>query len=68
MHSQELQDTILAHHGDLFRRHETGHFATLRITDGQVALGSVVAAPFGVAFQLDLAPFTPLDRWSFDAG
>jgi hypothetical protein len=68
MHSQALQDTVLTHHPDLYRPHETGHFATLRITDGQVALGSVVAAPFGVAFQLDLAPFTPLDRWSFDAG
>jgi hypothetical protein len=68
MHSAALQEQILTHHGDLYRRHETGGFATLRITNGQIAVGSITSAPFGVGFELDLAPFTPLDQWHFDPG
>jgi len=59
---EDVQDAVLDAHGDLYRRHEEG-FATLAIEDGQVDLGSVVEAPFGVDPALDTSRFTPLDRW-----
>jgi hypothetical protein len=68
MHSPAVQEQVLTHHADLYRPHETGHFATLRISNGQIAVGSVVNAPFGVGFELDLAPFTSLKEWRFDPG
>jgi hypothetical protein len=68
MHAPALQQQILTHHPDLYRPHETGHFPTLRITNGQIAVNSVTNAPFGVGFELDLSPFTPLDQWHFDPG
>jgi hypothetical protein len=68
MHFPALQEQVLAHHGDLYRPHETGHFATLRITDGQITVGSLIDAPFGVGFELDLTPFTPMSAWRFDPG
>ncbi|HEY7116131.1 MAG TPA: hypothetical protein VH475_06080 [Tepidisphaeraceae bacterium] len=68
MHSPAVQEQVLAHHGDLFRRHETGGFATLNVSNGHLATGSVVDAPFGVAFELDTTQFTPLRDWRFDPG
>jgi hypothetical protein len=41
------QDTTLAAHGDLYARHREG-FPCLQIRDGQLALGSLNNAPFGV--------------------
>ncbi len=43
-----LQRTMLEHHPDLYRRSPRG-WPTLRIEEGSIALGSVLAAPFGVA-------------------
>ncbi len=54
------QDATADAHGDLYRRHDQG-FTCLRIEDGRIALGTTSAAPFGVAFEPDLSPFTPLD-------
>ena len=53
------QQATLDAHGDLYRAHEDG-FACLRIDGGRLDLGSVNAAPFGVAPALDPAIFTPL--------
>jgi hypothetical protein len=66
MHSPQLQEQMLTHHGDLYRQHETGHFPTLNIHDGLLDVGSVVDAPFGLAFPLDTNTFTPLRGWKFD--
>jgi hypothetical protein len=55
------QDATLEAHGDLYRRHEDG-FACLRIEQGRIELGSVNAAPFGVAPALDPSVFEPLQN------
>ena len=62
----DIQAAVLARHADLYRRHERG-FTTVDVRAGRVAVGSVVAAPFGVGFALDPARFTPVDAWRFDA-
>ncbi|MEQ9409943.1 MAG: enolase C-terminal domain-like protein [Fuerstiella sp.] len=48
MFGRSQQEQVLKDHPDLFGRHKTG-FAAVRIRDGRLALGSVNAAPFGVA-------------------
>jgi hypothetical protein len=53
------QESTLAAHGDLYRRHEQG-FAALRIVDGRIDLGTVNAAPFGVAPVFDPSVFERL--------
>jgi hypothetical protein len=68
MHSAEVQQQVLQAHPDLFRPHETGGFATLAVRDGHLDVGSVVDAPFGVAFDLDTSRFTPVSEWRFDPG
>ncbi|MGH8020965.1 MAG: hypothetical protein ACREIA_22315 [Opitutaceae bacterium] len=50
----DLQAAMLAHHGDLYTRSEKG-WPRIAINVGELALGSVNAAPFGVG----LLPFTP---------
>jgi hypothetical protein len=65
MHSKDVQDAILTHHGDLYRKHESGGFATLSVKGGTIDVGSVVDAPFGVGFELDVSKFTPLGDWKF---
>jgi hypothetical protein len=35
-----------------------------RVTSGQMEIGSVVDAPFGVAFEPDLSQFTPRAEWN----
>lgn len=50
------QSSVLTNHGDLYERHRAG-FATLSIHAGQIQLGSVNAAPFGVQPLFDPACF-----------
>jgi hypothetical protein len=52
----DWQDAILTTHGDLYTRHRDG-FASLRVREGQVALGSVNAAPLGVTPLFDPSRF-----------
>jgi hypothetical protein len=47
---------VLADHGDLYTRHRDG-FASLRIVEGRVALGSVNTAPLGVKTLFDPSRF-----------
>ena len=54
------QDAVLGAHGDIYSRHPEG-FARLHIAGGQVQLGTVNAAPFGVAPLLDPSCFTAVD-------
>ena len=51
--SAALQAHALARHGDLFVRSEQG-WPRVNVRDGRIALGTVNAAPFGVAGDLDL--------------
>jgi len=53
-----IQEQTLRAHNDLYRRHQ-GAFATLDIRDGQIDVGSVVDAPFGIGFELDPTAFSP---------
>jgi hypothetical protein len=62
----DLQQTVLKHHGDVYRLHERG-FPTLDIRGGKIAVGSVVDAPFGMDFVFDPSRFTPLENWSFES-
>jgi hypothetical protein len=63
----ELQEQVLAVHGDLYRRHPDG-FPTLDVDSGRVTIGSTVDAPFGRAVDLDPGRFTPLSAWTPDTG
>jgi hypothetical protein len=61
-----IQRDALRYHGDLYTRHADG-FPTVNVRDGAIDIGSVVDAPFGVAFEPDLTDFTPLRDWRFES-
>ena len=62
----DLAEQTLAAHGDLYSRH-AGGFPTLRIRGGAAQIGSVVDAPFGVAFLPDLDSLTRPEDWQFES-
>jgi len=62
---QSIQREILHWHGDLYARHLDG-FPVVSVKGGRVDIGSLVEAPFGTAFEPDLAEFTPAGDWSFE--
>jgi hypothetical protein len=66
MFPDEVQQSVLRAHGDVYRRHERG-FPTVDIRDGRMSIASTVAAPLGVGFDLDTDRFTPLDEWKFES-
>ncbi len=66
MYPPEVQAQVLACHGDLYRCHERG-FPTLSIRKGRIRVDSVMDAPFGLSFLLDISRFTPLEDWSVDS-
>lgn len=66
MFPSAVQQSVLENHGDLYHQHAAG-YATLKVQGGSVAVGSVVEAPLGVAFDLDVSLFTPVDDWTFDS-
>jgi hypothetical protein len=47
---ETLQEQMLAHHPDLYRRSREG-WPSLKIEDGMLSVESVAAAPFGVGFE-----------------
>ena len=59
------QSALLTSHDDLYRQHDRG-FPTLAIEDGSIDLGSVVDAPFGYGFDVELEQYTPRSDWAFD--
>jgi hypothetical protein len=62
MFPHEVQEAVLAAHGDLY--HATwAEWPTLTIKDGTLALGSLLAAPFGVKPLVRVEQFTPLEEW-----
>ena len=62
MYPAAVQARVLSDHGDLYRPAGDG-WPTLAIGDGRLRLGSVNAAPFGVAPRIDVEQFTPLAAW-----
>ncbi|MEM7028743.1 MAG: hypothetical protein AAF629_04055 [Chloroflexota bacterium] len=62
MFPQDLQQAILAAHGDLYQGHPDG-YPTLHIKQGIINVTSLTQAPFGLAIDLDPAMFTPIDDW-----
>ncbi len=74
MHSKKVQEQIMRHHGDLYRwqggESVTGgsgeRYPTMAVKGGRIDVGSVVAAPFGVGFELDVEEFTRLGDWKFE--
>lgn len=67
MHSHELSDLVLQAHPDLYGRNRDG-IATLRITDGQISLASVNAAPFGCDVEPDLSMHPTVKEWIMAGG
>lgn len=63
MYPADLQEQVLADHGDLYRRHPAG-FPTLAIESGALQLRSVIDSPFGCRSLPDLTAFATLDEWS----
>lgn len=61
-----MQNDVLAHHGDLYRRHPRG-FATLNVENGAIKTGSVVDAPFGVGMKVDASEFIPLENYDVNS-
>jgi hypothetical protein len=61
-----INDRVLANHGDLYRQLDDG-VAALDVEVGEVALASVVDAPFGVGMDVDPTAFTPIGQWSVDS-
>ena len=65
MFPEDIQQAMLAQHGDLYRRHPAG-YPTAHIQQGRIAIGSLLEAPFGYAIDLDPTRFTPVDAWDSD--
>jgi len=61
-----VQRETLHHHADLYAAH-VGGYPIVAVKDGALDIGSLVDAPFGVAFEPDLAEFTPVEDWRFES-
>lgn len=62
MFPEPVQRQALEAHPDLYRRAPAG-WPALDVREGTLALGSVLDAPFGVGFELDVERFTPVSVW-----
>jgi hypothetical protein len=60
---KSVQEQILAQHGDLYERTTRG-WPSLNIVAGELALDSIVNAPLGVGFEVDVTKLTPRSQWS----
>jgi hypothetical protein len=63
---RDMQRQALEHHGDLYMEHNRG-FVAPRAASGRLQLGTTVDAPFGLGYEFDPTPFTPLDDWNFES-
>jgi hypothetical protein len=61
-----VQRAALDHHGDFYTRHRDG-FPTVRVAGGEMEIGSIVDAPFGVGYEPDLSEFIPRAQWRFES-
>ncbi|MDR3403184.1 MAG: hypothetical protein P4L99_11870 [Chthoniobacter sp.] len=63
---ESVQRETLRCHGDLYAPHVDG-YPIVAVKGGALDIGSLVDAPFGVAFEPDLTEFTPVEDWSFES-
>jgi hypothetical protein len=61
----DLQETVLKHHPDLFHRGSRG-YATMRIEQGKIRLGSLFNHSLGLQADLGTSWLTPKSGWTFD--
>jgi hypothetical protein len=61
-----VQEEALHWHGDLYAPHTDG-YPVVTVKDGKLDIGSIVDAPFGVAFEPDLAEFAPAESWQYES-
>ena len=61
------QAQTLQHHSDFYGESEAG-WPTVQVSDGEVRLDSINAAPLGVGFELDVEQFTPAEKWRDSVG
>ncbi|MBI3461830.1 MAG: hypothetical protein HY000_02050 [Planctomycetes bacterium] len=57
-----VQEQVAAAHGDLYHPSPQG-WPTLTIRDGRVRIDSLLSAPLGVGFELNVEQFTPVEQW-----
>jgi hypothetical protein len=57
-----VQEQVATAHGDLYHVSPQG-WPTLTIRDGRVRIDSLLAAPLGVGFELNVEHFTPAEQW-----
>lgn len=62
MYPAEIQEQVLAAHGDFYHRHPDGYPA-VHIEQGRVEVHSINQAPFGCGAALDISVFEPLNAW-----
>jgi hypothetical protein len=62
-----VQQQVLDYHGDLYDRTEEG-WPTLTIRDGELDVRSVVKAPLGTGFELDVEQFKTAKEWKATRG
>ncbi|MEP6667869.1 MAG: hypothetical protein ABJF10_01880 [Chthoniobacter sp.] len=63
---ESVRRETLRHHGDLYESH-VGSYPIVAVKKGALEIGSLVDAPFGVAFEPDLTGFTPVETWRFES-
>lgn len=61
---ESVQRETLRCHGDLYVLHAKG-YPIVAAHEGKLDIGSLVEAPFGVAFEPDLSEFTPVENWRY---
>ena len=61
---EDVRATVAEAHPDLYQRTPAG-FPAVRIEGGSMRIGSVVDAPFGMAFEFDPSRFTSATEWKW---
>ncbi|MFT5128404.1 MAG: L-alanine-DL-glutamate epimerase-like enolase superfamily enzyme, partial [Rhodothermales bacterium] len=63
MYTHAQQEAVVDAHPELYGW--LGDFATLRVEQGRIDLSNVLAAPFGLAAEIDLNQFLPRQEWRY---
>jgi hypothetical protein len=61
----EVQSASLEAHGDLYEDH--GGYPIIKVRAGRLQIGTLIDAPFGVGFEVDLNQSTPFEEWEFSS-
>lgn len=59
---EPAQKLSLKHHGDFYEASDRS-WPTVTVQGGEIKLDTINAAPLGVAFELNVAQFTPVEKW-----